>query len=105
MIKFLPPVEIDWFGKKAHAIFMENAEHASKPPGVEGVRATNGGNFYIAVPDDEEPGVKCEVFALSNNNYNGWLPDKSEWIAAPKISKLFYEVRDSLNEGYKKYFS
>ena len=104
--KFLAPVEIDWFGKKAYAIFVENAAHASKPLGVPGlVRATNGGNFYIAVPDDEEPGAKCEVFGLTNNNYNGRVPDKNEWMAGQKVSKVFYQMRDSLNEGYQKYFS
>ena len=106
LTRFLPPVEIDWFAKKAYAIFAENATHASKPAGADGfVRATNGGNFYIAVSDDEEPGAKCEVFGLTNNNYNGWIPDKNEWFVSPKVTKVFYEVRQSLVEGYQKYFS
>ena len=106
LTRFLPPVEIDWFAKKAHAIFAENATHASKPAGADGlVRATNGGNFYIAVSDDEDPGAKCEVFGLTNNNYNGWIPDKNEWFVSPKVTKVFYEVRQSLIEGYQKYFS
>ncbi|XP_046856158.1 uncharacterized protein LOC124449263 [Xenia sp. Carnegie-2017] len=68
---------IDWFGSKAFAIFVNNAKHALKPPRGDGmVRATNGGNFYIAVQDKEEPEVRCEVFGLTNNNYNGWLPKK-----------------------------
>ena len=106
LTRFLPPVEIDWFGKKAYAIFLENATHASKPAGARGlVRATNGGNFYIAVPDEKEPTTKCEVFGLTNNNYNGRMPDKNEWMASKKVPKVFYQMRDSLSEGYQKYFS
>ena len=101
-----PPVEIDWYGKKAYAIFVENSAHASRPAGANGlVRATNGGNFYIAVADDKEPDSKCEVLGLSNNNYNGWLPNESEWFVAPKASKVFYQLRQSIIEGNKQYFS
>ena len=101
-----PPAKIDWFGRKAYGIFLTNATHASKPPGAQGlVRATNGGNFYIAVQDDEEPGAKCEVFGLTNNNYNGWLPNKSERLIAPRATKAFYRLRESIIEGYKQYFN
>ena len=65
----------------------------------------NACNFYFAVSDDEEPGAKCEVFGLTNNNYNGWLPNKDEWLVGPKVTKIFYPMRQSLIEGYQKYFS
>ncbi|CAB4021837.1 galactose-3-O-sulfotransferase 2-like [Paramuricea clavata] len=98
-----PPAETDWFGKKAYAMFVTDATHASKPAGAHGlIRATNGGNFYIAVPDDEEPGAKCEVFGLSNNNYNGWLPNKCEFLVTPRASKVFYQLRQSIIEGHNK---
>ena len=101
-----PPAKLDWFGRKAYAMFMANATHASKPPGTRGlIRATNGGNFYIAVQNDEEPEAKCEVFGLTNNNYNGWLPNKSECLIAPKATKVFYRLRESIIEGYKQYFN
>jgi hypothetical protein len=101
-----PPAKVDWFGKEAYAMFMRNATHASKPEGAHGlIRGTNGGNFYVAVQDEEEPGAKCEVFALTNNNYNGWLPNKSEWLIAPIATKAFYQLRQSLIEGHKQYFS
>ena len=106
VVNISPPAKIDWFGKEAYIMFLTNATHASKPPGAHGlVRATNGGNFYVAVQDDEEPGAKCEVFGLTNNNYNGRLPDKSEYFIAPKVTKVFYGLRESIIEGYKQYFN
>ncbi len=101
-----PPAETDWFGKKAYAMFVRNATHASKPAGAHGlIRASNGGNFYIAVQDDEEPGAKCEVLGLTNNNYNGWIPDSFEFIISPKASNTFYGLRQSAINGYNKYFT
>ena len=101
-----PPVETEWFGKKAYVMFVKNAIHASKPAGNNGlIRATNGGNFYISVPDEREPGAKCEVLGLSNNNYNGWVPDWLEFVISPRAAKVFYSFRQSLVNGYKTYFS
>lgn len=101
-----PPAKTEWFGKKAYAMFVGNATHASKPAGDDGlIRATNGGNFYIAVPDEKEPGAKCEVFGLSNNNYNGWLPDSLEFVISPRAAEVFYNLRQSIVDGYKTYFS
>ena len=101
-----PPIETDWFGKKAYAMFVNNATHASKPAGADGlIRANNGGNFYIAVQDEKEPGAKCEVFGLSNNNYNGWIPDSFEFVISPRAAKTFYDLRRSIVDGYKTYFS
>ena len=99
-----PPKEIDWFGKRAFAIFNQNATHESKPAGANGfTRATNGGNFYIAIVDDQEPESKCEVFILSNNNLNGWMP--STEFLGKKISKTVQEFRENIIEGHKKHFS
>ena len=101
-----PPVETDWFGKRAFAIFLINTTHDSKPAGADGlVRATNGGNFKVAVEDDEEPGAKCHVLGLISNNYNGRVPNSSESSISKKASKFFYKLRQSLIEGHQKYFS
>ncbi|CAB4020037.1 Hypothetical predicted protein [Paramuricea clavata] len=102
-----PPCETsDWFGKKAFAIFFLDATHPSRPAGADGiVRATNGGNFYIAVQDEEEPEHKCETLMLATNNYNGKLPKSNEWLVAKKAPKFFYNIRQSVVEGYKEYFN
>ncbi|CAB4003589.1 uncharacterized protein LOC110053142 [Paramuricea clavata] len=102
-----PPYETsDWFGKKAFAIFILDATHPSRPAGADGVvRATNGGNFYIAVQDEEEPGHKCETFMLSTNNYNGWVPKSNERLVAKKAPKHFYHIRQDVVEGYNEYFN
>jgi hypothetical protein len=107
VLYFSPPYETsDWFGKKAFAIFFLDATHPSRPAGADGiVRATNGGNFYIAVHDEEEPGHKCETLMLSTNNYNGWLPKSNEWLVAKKAPKVFYHLRQCVIGGYKEYFS
>ena len=102
-----PPYETsDWFGKKAFAIFFLDATHPSRPAGADGiVRATNGGNFYIAVQDEEEPEHKCETLMLATNNYNGRLPKNDEWLVAKKAPKFFYHIRHLVIEGYKEYFN
>ena len=75
-------------------MFAENATHASKLAGARGlVRPTKGGNFYIAMPDEEEPGAKYEIFGLTNNDYSGLLPNKNEWLVVPKVTKVLYQVR------------
>ena len=106
---FVPPtIEIDWYGKKSFAMFLKNASHPSKPPGEDGlVRATNGGNFYIAIPDEKEPQTKCQVFGLTNNNYNGWLPNTGifiEWMVARAAPKVFHKLKQNAIEGYYKYY-
>ena len=101
-----PPKEVDWFGKKAFAMFVKNATHPSKPKEpISLIRATNGGNFYIAVPDENEPDIKCNVFGLTNNNYNGWLPNTGiEWLVGGKASKVFYKLRQNIVKGYDQHF-
>ena len=98
--------EIDWYGKKAFAMFVKNASHPSKPVGGRGrVRATNGGNFYIVTPDEKEPENKCQVFGLTNNNYNGRLPNaRMEWLVGRKAPKVFHKLQKSAIDGYIKYF-
>ena len=98
--------EIDWYGKKAFAMFVKDASHPSKPVGGNGlVRATNGGNFYIVTPDEKEPESKCQVFGLTNNNYNGRLPNaRMEWLIGRKAPKVFHKLQKNAIEGYKKYF-
>ena len=106
---FVPPtIEIDWYGKKSFAMFLKNASHPSKPPGEDGlVRATNGGNVYIAIPDEKEPQTKCQVFGLTNNNYNGWLPNTGifiEWMVSRATPKVFHKLKQNAIEGYYKYY-
>ena len=103
---FPPPKEIDWFGKRAFLFIMKNARHPSKPEGADGlVRATNGGNFDVIIPDEKEPNVASRLFSLSNNNYNGWLPNKRiEWIIGRKVPATFNQYLANMVDGYKKYF-
>ena len=98
--------QIDWFGKRSFAMFVKNASHPSKPVGGHGlVRATNGGNFYIVSPDEKEPESKCQVFGLTNNNYNGWLPNAHmEWLIGRSAPKVFHKLQNNAIEGYNKYF-
>ena len=98
--------EIDWYGKKAFAMFVKNASHPSKPVGGHGlVRATNGGNFYIISPDEEEPDSKCQVFGLTNNNYNGRLPNaRMEFLVGRKAPKVFRKLQNNVIDAYDKYF-
>jgi len=101
-----PTNEVDWYGKKAFAMFVKNASHPSKPEGGDGlVRATNGGNFYIAIPDENQPDTKCQVFGLTNNNYNGWLPNsRMESVIAKKAPKVFHKLQMNVIEAYNEYF-
>lgn len=102
-----PIKEIDWLGKRAFSLFVQNATHASKAIGHDNgaVRATNGGNFYIAIADEKEPQTKCNVFGLTNNNYNGWLPNTGiEWLASRVVPKVFHTLQKSVIQGYEKFF-
>lgn len=107
MVLFVSPTkEVDWYGKKSFALFVKNANHPSKPAGQGGlVRATNGGNFYIASPDENDPENKCQVFGLTNNNYNGRLPNaRMEWLVGRRAPKTFHKLQQNIIEGYKKCF-
>ncbi|XP_078380189.1 uncharacterized protein LOC144663130 [Oculina patagonica] len=107
MVLFVSPTkQVDWYGKKSYAMFVKNASHPSKPAGRGGlVRATNGGNFYIACPDENDPENKCQVFGLTNNNYNGWLPNaRMESVVGKRAPETFHKLQDNIIEGYKKYF-
>lgn len=106
-VLFFPTVkEIDWFGKRAFIQIMKNATHPSKPEGADGfVRGTNGGNFDVIIPDETKPNEACNLFSLSNNNYNGWLPNKHiEWIIGRSVPASFSRYLDNMVEGYNKYF-
>lgn len=111
-VLFIAPYkEIDWFGKQAFYLVQKNAWHPSKPEGQGGlVRATNGGNFFVVIPDGKprdgkEPDATCKVFGLSNNNFNGWLPRKYiEFLVARSVSASFDLLRESMIEGYNSYF-
>ena len=91
-ILFLPPLkELDWYGKRAFIQIQKNAWHPSKPDGDDGlVRATNGGNFIVIIPDESNPTEACTLFCLSNNNYNGWLP-KTHIVDNRKESSRFVQ--------------
>ena len=102
-----PPKEIDWFGKRAFIQVQKNAQHSSKPEGADGlVRATNGGNFIVIIPDENSPNSACTLFSLSKNNFNGWLPKKHiEWIIGRKVAASFNQFFASIVEGYERYFT
>ena len=59
----------------------------------------NGGNFLIAIPDEKEPTTKSQVFGLSTNIYNGWLPNW-EWLHAKIILKSIGELAERMVKGY-----
>ena len=99
-----PIKEIDWYGKQAYIIFQRNMTHSSKPEGEDGmVRAYNGGNFYLAVPDENEPERACEVLGLSNNLFNGWIPD-TEFVTAKLAPRGIDKLRESTIKAYNTYF-
>ena len=103
-VLFIPPVEeIDWFGQKSLFLVQKNALHKAKPIGQTIVRATNGGNFFIATPDEKQPNDKCEVFGLTNNSYNGWLPNyATETIIANSVPRAFSMLRSNIINGYNQ---
>lgn len=106
-VLFTPPTkEIDWYGKSALHIVYINAWHASRPANERGfVRATNGGNFFILIPDENDPDNVCSVFGLSHNRFNGRMPNSNiEWLFARSVPKTFITFITSIVEGHKKFF-
>lgn len=101
-----PPKEVDWYGKQALFLLIKDGWHPSKPEGEDGlVRATNGGNFYVVMPDEVQPDAACKVFGLTNNLYNGWIPKTgTEWMQRRVVPRKFNEWRENMVEGYHKYF-
>ncbi|KAJ7369397.1 hypothetical protein OS493_039371 [Desmophyllum pertusum] len=107
-VLYYPPTkEIDWFGKRAFIKIQKNAWHPSKPEGADGlVRATNGGNFTVIIPDETNPDAACTLFNLSNNNLNGWLPKKNiEWLIGGKAAASFNVFYGTMIEGLQKILS
>ena len=100
--------QVDWYGQDAFMIIEKNAWHPSKPASAGGlVRATNGGNFTILIPDDKDPAKACKMFGLRNNNYNGWLPNSGHiisFIVSRKLPASFDHFRECMIEGYNKHF-
>lgn len=106
-VLYLPPAkEVDWYGKQALFLLSKDGWHASKPEGKDGlVRATNGGNFYVVTPDEKKPDAACTVFGLTNNLYNGWIPKTNmEWMQKRIVPRKFNEWKESMVDGYEKYF-
>ncbi|XP_068675302.1 uncharacterized protein [Montipora foliosa] len=101
-----PPKEVDWYGKQALFLLIKDALHPKKPEGEDGlVRATNGGNFYVVIPDEDEPDAACKIFGLTNNLYNGYIPKTNmEWMQKRIVPRKFNEWRQNMVEGYHKYF-
>lgn len=101
-----PHKEVEWFGEKAFLIVQKNAWHRLKPTGDDGmIRATNGGNFFIVIPDEKNPESSCRVFSLSNNNYNGCLPQTNiEFVLARLVPKVIGRLQKDMIAGYEKYF-
>ncbi|XP_078344899.1 uncharacterized protein LOC144630407 [Oculina patagonica] len=105
-VLFRPAVkEVDWYGQEAFMLIQKNAWHPSRPAGSDGcVRATNGGNFTIIIPNKDNPTEECKMFGL-RNNYNGNFPKtKLRFVLAKKIPKTFNLLREGIIDGYNKYF-
>ena len=102
-----PSKEIDWFGQQAFLLVEKDAWHQSKPDGADGhVKATNGGNFFVVIPDETDPNAeRCSVFGLTSNNFNGWVPKRCfSRIVTSKVPPAFDVFTKTLVEGYIKYF-
>lgn len=63
-------LDVNGWQDLAQFMFAKNASHPSRPEGEDGfVRAYNGGNFYLAIPDEnenEEARVECSVYRTSS---------------------------------------
>ena len=106
-VLFCPTVkEIEWYEKRAFIVSYVDTSHPSKPAN-EGscVRATNGGQFIIVIPDEKDPERACTVFGLADNNLNGWVPTKMEFLYASAVPKAFDGYFQHLVEGYKVHLS
>lgn len=108
-VLFRPPAkQVDWYGQDAFLMIQKNAWHPSRPEGADGfVRATNGGNFTILIPDEKDLAGACKMFGLRNNNYNGWLPKSGHamsFIISRALPASFNHFRECIVEGYNKYF-
>ena len=69
-------------------------------------RATNGGNFSLIIPDEENPSGACKMFMLRNNNYNGCLPNKGiQFLIAKTLPPKFNLWREGIIDAYKRFFS
>ena len=101
-----PPKEIDWFGTRAFIQIQKDTWHPSKLEGDDGlVRATNGGDFVVIIPNESNPRAACTLLSLFKNNFNGWLPRKHiEYIVGSIIPASFCQYLASMVEGYEKYF-
>ena len=100
----LPPAkEVGCYGEKAIFRLIRDACHPAKPEGDDGlVRVQNGGNFYVVTPDEKQPEAACKIFGLTNNLYNGWIPEAhTEWIQRRIVPRKFNEWRDNVVEGYQ----
>ena len=99
------PVNVDWYGKKAIFLTLKNGWHPSKPENAAGVvMGTNGGNFYVATPDENNPETACTLFGLTNNNFNGRIPKSNmEWLFHKVVPQKLNLYFDSVVEGSEKY--
>lgn len=101
-VLFYSPIkEVNWNGQTSFVLIQKNATHKSKPEGEDGyIRAYNGGNFFVATPDENDPGTTCKVFGLTNNSYNGWLPNYECFIGRI-VPRSFVKLRENMIKGYK----
>ncbi len=65
-VLFCPTTKgIEWFDKRVFTQVQKNAWHPSKPEGADGyVRANNGGNFSVIIPDETQPNLACRLFSF-----------------------------------------
>ena len=106
VLYYPPATEVDWYGKQALFHFSTQAWHPSKPEGGDGlVLATHGGNFTVVTPDEDRPESACQLFFLTNNNYNGWLPKRNiEFILKRVVTRAFTRHMESMIEGYNRLY-
>ncbi|XP_065665756.1 uncharacterized protein LOC124813343 [Hydra vulgaris] len=103
-VLFVPPAkEIDWYGKKSLFLVQKNAIHEQKPVDQVAVRATNGGDFCVIIPDINQPHEKCEIFGLSNNSYNGSIPDcATKCVVANSVPQLLDTLISNMITKYNQ---
>ena len=82
-----------------------NATHPSVPADGDVIRVINGNNFNYIIEDEEKPDEACKLFALSCNDYGGWLPKLSMFFWGELLINILERQRHNiLKANAEKYF-
>ena len=97
-------VNVDWYGKKSFFLVFKNGWHPSKHENAAGVvKGTNGGDFFVVTPDENNPETACTLFGLTSNNFNGWIPTSNmEWLFAKVVPPKFNLYFDNVIKASEK---